>query len=141
MPDAHQTHALDEIGVKRKRWIEAVNTGDAARFVSVLAADAVWLPAGPAAMSGREAVTEWLNGAFDQLDYDFSLETTTVRVLDGWAIETGRFTTLVRSRSDPDPLPEHAAAYTILWRYHSKEGWLIDRYADLGPPGPSPPAG
>lgn len=121
--------ALREIEGRRNSWIAAINAGDAAGFVAVLAEDAVWLPAGRAAIGGADRVREWLAGPFADYSYDYSVTDVRVRLAGDWAVELASFRTRAVNRSGAEA-PTHEGEYTILWRRTAASGWVIDRYAD-----------
>ncbi len=119
----------DAIDTQRARWINAINASDAAGFVAVLCADAVWLPWGRSAISGKESIRDWLAKPFAQLAYDYSVTDVRLRVAGDWAIERAHFITKARSHKGGEA-PVHRGTYTILWRRTPAEAWLIERYID-----------
>lgn len=121
--------ALLEIEQRRHRWVEAINAADADGFVSVLAADAVWLPLGQPAISGADRIRDWLSRPFAEYSYDYSVADVRVRVAGDWAVERASFRTRAVSRGGAEA-PVHEGEYTILWRRTQGVGWLIERYVD-----------
>jgi uncharacterized protein (TIGR02246 family) len=120
--------ALQEIDERRNRWIAAINAGDADSFVAVLVDDAVWLPWGQPAISGRDRIRDWLAGPFSEYNYEYSVDDVRIRVAGEWAVERASFRTRASSRSGAEA-PIHEGLYTIIWRMSSR-GWLIERYVD-----------
>lgn len=129
MEEPTDLSAATEIDRQRDSWIAAINAGDAAGFVSVLAEDAVWLPAGRAAIAGADRIRDWLSGPFAEYSYDYSVTDIRLRVAGDWALELARFRTRAADRSGTEA-PVHEGEYTILWRRRSESGWVIERYAD-----------
>lgn len=121
--------ATREIGQRRDEWIASINAGDADAFAAVLAEDAVWLPFGQPAISGRDRIREWLAAPFAQYRYDYSVTSVSVRVAGEWAVERARFRTRALKRNATEA-PVHEGEYTILWRCTPGSGWLIERYVD-----------
>ena len=120
------------IDSQRTGWINAINTSDAAGFVAVLCDDAVWLPWGRSAISGKESIRDWLAEPFAQFTYDYSVTDVRLRVAGDWAIERAHFVTKARSHNGGEggEAPAHRGTYIILWRRTSPEAWLIERYID-----------
>ncbi len=125
---AHE-NALLEIEQQRNSWIAAISAGDANAFLEILTQDAVWLPWGQPAISGRNRIREWLSDPFADYSYDYSVTDVRVRVAGMWAVERARFRTRAINRSGAEA-PIHEGEYTILWRRTPGTGWLIERYVD-----------
>jgi uncharacterized protein (TIGR02246 family) len=89
-----------EIATLRRRWIGAINMGSAVAFVSCVTDDAVWLPPRGDAVQGPEALRRWLQGLFEQYDYQFSTSEERIRLAgDRWAVEDARFHSVPRPKS------------------------------------------
>lgn len=124
--EAGDREAIDS---QRARWINAINASDAAGFVAILCDDAVWLPWGRSAISGKESIRDWLAEPFAQFTYDYSVTDVRLRVAGDWVIERSHFVTKARSHQGGEA-PVHRGTYTILWRRTPAEAWLIERYID-----------
>ncbi len=127
LPD--EVGAVEAIGQRRISWIAAINAGDPDGFVAVLANDAVWLPWGQSAISGKERIHDWLLAPFAEFTYDYSVTDIRVRIAGEWAVERARFRTRAEKRGGGEA-PTHEGTYTILWRRTASAGWLIERYID-----------
>lgn len=129
MEEPIDVSALQEISRQRDSWIAAINAGDADGFVGVLAEDAVWLPWGRPAISGKDRIRDWLSGPFSEYSYDYSVTDIRVRVAGGWAVERASFRTRAVDRNGVEA-PVHEGEYTMLWRQVPEGGWRVDRYVD-----------
>lgn len=118
-----------EIDKQRERWIVAINEADPAGFVAVLTDDAVWLPSGQDALSGREQIRAWLEPPFSEFEYNYSVSDVRLRLAGEWAIEQASFTTRAQKKSG-EAMPKHEGRYTLLWRKSPGGTWLIERYID-----------
>ncbi len=123
---------LAAIARQREVWIAAINDGTPDGFVSVLAADAVWLPAMRPAISGKAQIRDWLEKPFAEFDYDYSVSDVRVRLAGDWAVERANFRTEATTRSGQEA-PIHEGEYTIIWSRSSNGEWIIDRYIDHTP--------
>lgn len=119
----------EAIDSQRARWINAINASDAAGFAAILCDDAVWLPWGLSAISGKESIRDWLAEPFAQFTYDYSVTDVGLRMAGDWAIERAHFVTKARSHEGHEA-PVHRGTYTIRWRRTPAEAWLIERYID-----------
>lgn len=129
MNESDDHSAIAAITACRARWIAAINAGDAEAFVAVLTDDAVWLPWGQAAISGKAAIRAWLGAPFAEYDYDYTVTDVQLRVAGAWAVERARFLTRA-TRREGGEAPTHEGRYTLLWRLTPAAGWLIERYID-----------
>ncbi len=127
LPD--EVGAVEAIGQRRISWIAAINAGDPDGFVAVLADDAVWLPWGQPAVSGKERIHDWLAAPFAEFTYDYCVTDIRVRIAGEWAVERARFRTRAEKRGGGEA-PTHEGTYTILWRRTASADWLIERYID-----------
>ena len=121
--------ADEAISERRRRWIAAIHAGDADAFVATLTEDAVWLPAGRAAIVGKERIRDWLREPFERYRYDYAVTDPRVRIAGRWAVEVARFRTRAETRTG-EAAPTHEGTYTMLWRREPSRGWRIERYVD-----------
>lgn len=122
---------------RRREWVEVTCQADAARSTSLLTEDAVWFPPNSEALSGRQAVRDWMEPFFEMFEYEFSVLDVRLRLAGNWALEHGVFTSQLTSRHDGRS-STHGGFYLLNWRRQPDEKWYIDRYIDvseLGGPG------
>ena len=125
--------AATEIGAQRARWVSAINAGSPDEFVAVLAPDAVWLPPGSPAISGKDAIREWLETPLRLYEYDYTIRDVKLRVAGDWAVEKASFRTEATTGSG-EAMPAHTGTYVVLWRRSAAGAWLIERYIDESAP-------
>lgn len=115
-----------------RAWVEAVNGTDLEAYADVVCRDLVWLPPGQDAIEGRAAFRRWLAPFFEQYDYEFSVTGTAFRVAGTWAVEKGRFRSVMTS-VDGGATMEHSGRFLALWRRDDDGVWRIERYVDDSP--------
>ena len=104
---------LSAIDRQRKKWIDAINRGDAAGFVAVVADDVVWLPARNDAIQGKEKLRAWLETPFASFEYDYRVSGVRLRLAGSWAVEHSKFVTKARAKTG-EASPPHEGVYTLL---------------------------
>lgn len=115
----------------RERWIRVVQDDDLDAYVAMMSEDIVWLPPGTPAQEGREAMRTWLAPAFGAFSSELDLDVSRSAVHGDHAVEEGVFTATLTERSTGKQ-ESHGGRYLALWR-RGPDGWLLDRYVDLGP--------
>lgn len=102
----------------RQAYMDAFNTGDADAVAALHTESSVHMPAGLAAVTGRESIrdlmTESLSGMPPGVEFEF--EPRDLRVADGWAVERG-----VTKAVPPFP----AGKYVMLYEKESDGCWRI----------------
>jgi len=109
--------ADDVRGVERA-FAKTMADRDHAAFVSFLAEDTVFMPEGPAALRGKQAVAAAWKRLYDAPQAPFSWEPERVEVLDNGtlAFSTGP----VR-----DPQGKRVGTFNSIWRREAGGGWKI----------------
>lgn len=71
---------------------EALRSNDLAKFMSYIADDVFFMPAGEPPIHGKEAMRKWVTAFFDQYrTTSLTLADRELRVADGWAVELGTY--------------------------------------------------
>lgn len=112
-----------------RAWIKAVNETDLEAYADVVCRDLVWLPPGQDAVEGRAAFRRWLAPFFEQYDYRFSVTDSVFRIAGRWAVEKGRFRSVMTPVAG-DATREHSGRFITLWRRDDDGVWRIERYVD-----------
>lgn len=122
--------ALPEGLVESHRaWIRAVNDTDLDGYADLVCEDVMWLPPGGDPVEGRAAFRRWLAPFFEAYDYDFTIDDAAISVTGGYAVEKGRFRSVMTPRSGGGAT-EHGGRFIALWREDADGRWRIDRYVD-----------
>lgn len=129
--DAPDASGLDR---HREEWLAAIRDGDLPRLERLLTPEVVWIPPHQPAVSGRDAVLEWLRLQFDEHVYDLRVEPEPPHLAGDWAMERASYTATLRPRSGGPPT-EEGGRYLMLWRRGPGETWQVDRYVDLAAAG------
>ncbi|HSE12658.1 MAG TPA: SgcJ/EcaC family oxidoreductase [Rudaea sp.] len=71
---------------------EALRTNDLEKFMSYVADDVFFMPAGEPPVRGKEAMRKWMTAFLSQYQTtSLTLADREVRVADGWAVELGTY--------------------------------------------------
>ena len=79
--------AIDKL---RAAYLEARNSGEASRVISLWAEDGVLLPIDEPPVTGREAIAEHIQDFLDQTPGTITIHPDETRVAGDWAFERGR---------------------------------------------------
>jgi len=120
--------ALKSLQQRHLEWIDIVNRGDGAAYSRLLADEGIWIPPQGDPIIGREAFRKWLSPFFEKYSYNFSIKDEQFLMRGRWAIEKGKFTT-VMTPEDGDEM-KHSGTFTVIWYRNDAGKWLIDRYVD-----------
>ncbi len=121
---------LKKIREQRDRWIDAVNKNDIDAMQNILTEDAVWIPAGLPALSGKKSIVEWMGPFFETYNYEFSITDMHIKGAGDWAVEQSSFTSNLIPKDDEDGSSSHKGKYIIIWRWEKDNQWRIERYLD-----------
>lgn len=121
---------LTAIDARRKEWIDAVNARDRDGYAALFTEDAVWVPPGVDAISGRESIRQFLGPFFARYEYEFSIAGPVVRVAGDWAVERGVFTSRMTPVSGGEG-GSHSGIYHVIWRKEADGAWYLERYIDV----------
>ncbi len=120
---------LKAIRKQRQQWLDAVNKNDIESVKKILSNKAVWIPPGMPALTGKQAIVDWMNPFFEDFNYEFSIANENVKGAGDWAMEHANFTTRLTPKGGGDTT-EHHGKYIIIWRWEKDNMWRIERYVD-----------
>ena len=120
---------LKKIQKQREDWLRAVNENDMEAIGNILTDDAVWIPPGMPALSGKKTIMEWMEPFFDTFNYEFSIADMHIKGAGDWAVEQSAFTSKLTAKDD-DETSTHNGKYIIIWRWEKDNQWRIERYLD-----------
>jgi uncharacterized protein (TIGR02246 family) len=108
----------DAIAELRRRYIEAVNAGDADAVAALHTNGSVQLPAGRPPVTGRAAIRDLMRVSLHAMPRDpgFDFNAVETRIAGGWAVERG-----VTSAMPPFP----AGKYVMLYELEPDGRWRI----------------
>jgi uncharacterized protein (TIGR02246 family) len=105
---------------------EAFSDGDEARFLSLLAADAVWMPPDAPAVTGRDAIADWFRRSQTRTSQALTFRPVDVRIHGDWAIMQTVVTGAVTPRDGGVAVPVNNTAFFVLVR-QPDNSWLFWR--------------
>jgi ketosteroid isomerase-like protein len=108
----------EELDSVRRAYMGAFNAGDADGVAALHTLASVTMPAGMAAVTGRDSVRKLLESSLSLMPpgVRFRFEPLDVRITDGWAVERG-----ITASSDQFP----AGKYVMLYEREADGRWRI----------------
>ena len=107
-------------------YVETVNSGDAAGWLTFFTEDAVMMPPNEAHVIGKEAIRAWGQPYFDQFDMKEALRPTEIQVAGDWAFVRLEGTFQATPKGGGEPAEEAIKAIWILER-QSDGSWKAAR--------------
>jgi uncharacterized protein (TIGR02246 family) len=105
--------AIDRV---RDAHVAALNAGDAQAWAAQFTAEAVQMPPNAPANVGRPKIASWSQAFLDQFRVQFALAVDEVRILGGWAIESGSYTINLSVKAGGPPMQDIGKYITIYQR-------------------------
>lgn len=110
----------------RARYAAAFNAADAPAVATVYATDAVLMPPGEPALSGRAAVENWFRTGFDQYTMKADLASDEFVFLGSdWALDRGKYLLTLTRKSGGASTTTEYKYLTLLHR--EPDGWKAKR--------------
>ena len=120
----------------RKRFLEAFNRGDGAAVASFYSADGKILPPNMPLIEGKQAITEFFNGAKEMGMQSLNLVATQAETSGDLAFEVGTYRADIQPPGGPAIID--AGKYTVVLRREAGDSWkkVVDMFnSDSPPPG------
>lgn len=109
----------------RQTHIAALNSGNAAAWAGLFAADAVQMPPNAPANAGRENISAWAGTFLRAFNVKFSLSVADLHVAGDHAFETGAYRIALTPRGGP--VIEDVGKYITVYQRSASGGWEIAR--------------
>jgi uncharacterized protein (TIGR02246 family) len=119
---------------------QALRTNDLETFMSYVADDVRFMPAGEPAVRGRDAVRQWITAFLTQYrTTSLTLADREVRVGNGWAMELGTFEWTLQPTAGGSAVVDRGN-YMQVWQLQGDTAWRFAReiYNSTVPPAPAP---
>lgn len=131
---ASRVEAADVLAAARSGWVAAYNAGDAEALARYFADDAVLLPAGEPARSGRPAVDAYLEQMLGEGAGTLEIVSHEVRSSGGLAVDRAAYAV-----AEGDGAARRTGKYVMVWQRDAEGAWKIvwDIWnGDARPPAP-----
>jgi uncharacterized protein (TIGR02246 family) len=124
-PSALAGSDAEAIAAASLAWEKAYNSGNAAGVGELYTADGALLPPGGAQVDGRQAITDFWNGAIASGLADVDLETLELEFSGDSAIEVGRLSGTVPA--DGGGTTAVAGKFIVIWKRGDDGAWRLHR--------------
>ena len=116
---------------------DALRNNDVEKFMSYVADDVLFMPAGEPPVRGKEAMRKWMAAFSSQYrTTSLVLADRELRVADGWAVELGTYEWGLAPAAGGDTMVDRGN-YMQVWQQRSDKSWSFSRevYNSSMPPG------
>jgi len=103
---------------------EAVNTGDVEAEVNRFTEDGTYMWPGVPAIEGRDALREWFEQRFAEVDVNLESESLELQVFEDWAFERGTYNARIRKKKSGE-LQVLNGKYLNILQKQPYGSWLI----------------
>ena len=115
------------------QWAQHWNAGELDKLMDAYAADAVYMPPHHAAVHGRQAIHDYLQGPLRHGVTSLTYDVTYIRHSGDLAYDVGRYTMTIAHK---DGSRQDKGKYLTVWKRQSDGGWKIvaDAFSSDLPP-------
>jgi uncharacterized protein (TIGR02246 family) len=128
--DLHLDLDKSRISAVRLAWIEAVKTSDADRLVDLVTQDVVGVHANGQCTIGKQSLRDFFLKAFDQFNFEGSVESSDVVVHGIWAVQIDEVKT-TRTRVGGEGSMEARFRAVFVFSRQLDDSWKISRIIEL----------
>lgn len=138
--DTHSAAISDKAAAEASTtaFHEALRTNDLEKFMSYVADDVFFMPAGEPPVRGKEAMRKWMTAFLSQYrTTSLTLADREVRVADGWAVELGTYEWGLAPAAGGATAVDRGN-YMQVWQQRPDKTWSFARevYNSSVPPAP-----
>lgn len=123
-PMATTAEDVAAINAVREMEAEGIGTGDVEAGVAAYADDIVFMAPDMPATTGKDAIREWLTGAYEQFDLNVNYTSSDITVSGDWAIERYGGEATFTPKDGTGPLVEQLKGIHI-YRRQADGTWKI----------------
>ena len=127
-PSAQERARADTGGIDtlREQFMNLFKAGDATALARLYTENAVLMPPGEPAVTGRKAIELKLQTTFDRFTAVLSATFDEIEIAGDWAFERGSYTLTLTPKVEGEPLQE-VGKYLLILRRNSNGSWKLAR--------------
>lgn len=118
--------AVEAVDAGHEAFMTALNTGDVAGLLDVIASDAVFMPPTETAVVGKEAIGTWFASFFGAFSASAEVSDREVLVGGDLAVESGSFGWTLTPVSEGEPIQE-TGKFVAIWERQADGSWQVVR--------------
>ena len=109
-PVSADTVVYDQV---QQHILDALSSGDADAYVACFAADAMLMPPGAEAVTGKDAIRAWVAGLFNQFDVTVQVFRQELHFTSDWAFERHNYALTATPKNGGTPSVDRGKAVVI----------------------------
>src|SRR5215216_6661144 len=103
----------------------AFNGGNPRAYATAYAANAVMMPPNMKALNGRQAISDWWQGAYDAGYRNLAITTSDVIVRGDLAVESGSYRGEIQPKTPGTPVGHDSGKYVVVWQRNASGRWMM----------------